>query len=337
MSITLSSCKEKKETNKEEVASDKTAVMITPKIEIKNEALKTVLNTDASIEVLTPETFGWSEGPVWVEEHQMVLFTDVPNNKVYKWSDANGLEVYLDPSGNTGIEEGAKEGANGLLLDADSKLVLCQHGDRRVSVMDAPLDAPKSQFVAIATKYEDKKFSSPNDAAYHKNGDLYFTDPPYGLNDGYDESPRKELDFNGVYKVDKDGKVAVIDTELTRPNGIAFSPDYSKLYVANSDPKNAIWKVYDVDENGNVSDGKVFYNVTDLVDEDHPGLPDGLRVDNNGNLFATGPGGVLIISQEGVHLGTINTQKATANCCFNADKSVLYMTAHDQLMRVNIK
>lgn len=148
---------------------------------------------------------------------------------------------------------------------------------------------------------------------------------------------RKEIDFNGVYKVDKEGNVTVIDKELTRPNGIAFSPDYSKLYVANSDPDNAIWKVYDVDENGDVSNGKVFYNVTDLVGEDHPGLPDGLRVDDNGNLFATGPGGVFILSPEAVHLGTINTGKATANCCFNEDKSVLYMTAHDQLMRVNIK
>lgn len=337
--LIINSCKQKLETKKEEIKTEEEISKDEnmPKIEIIDEALNTVLNTDAIIEILTPETFGWSEGPVWVEEHQMVLFTDVPNNKVYKWSDANGLEVYLNPSGNTGIEEGAKEGANGLLLNAEGQLVLCQHGDRRVSIMDAPLDAPESKFIPIVTKYDGKKFSSPNDAAYHKNGDLYFTDPPYGLNDGFDESPRKQIDFNGVYKVDKEGKVTVIDKELTRPNGIAFSPDFLKLYVANSDPKNAIWKVYDVDVDGNTSNGKVFGDVTSLVGDDNPGLPDGLRVDDNGNLFATGPGGVFVISSEGTHLGTINTGKATANCTFNVDKSVLYMTVKDQLMRVKIK
>lgn len=335
--FTLTSCKQKPVQKNEEVTVAKeTEKMNTPEIEIIDESLKTILNVNAEIEVLTEEKFGWSEGPVWVEAHQMVLFTDVPNNIVYKYSDANGLEEYLNPSGNTGIEEGATEGANGLILNLEGQLVLCQHGDRRVSIMDAPLDAPESKFIPITTNYDGKKYNSPNDAAYHKNGTLFFTDPPYGLTD-QDESERKEIDFNGVYRVDTNGKVTVIDTELTRPNGITFSPDYTKLYVANSDPAYAIWKVYDVDADGNISNGKVFADVTSLVGNDNPGLPDGVRTDNDGNLFGTGPGGVLIFSPDGVHLGTIDTKKPTANCVFNADKSMLYMTAHNQLMRVKIK
>lgn len=196
LAFTITSCKQKPEQkNEEAIVEPKEQKMDTPRIEIIDDELKSVLNVNAEIEILTEEKFGWSEGPVWVEEHQMVLFTDVPNNIVYKYSDANGLEEYLNPSGNTGIEEGATEGANGLLLNAEGQLVLCQHGDRRMAIMDAPLDAPESKFIPITTNYDGKKYSSPNDAAYHSNGDLYFTDPPYGLADGYDNSPRKEIDF----------------------------------------------------------------------------------------------------------------------------------------------
>jgi len=312
-----------------------------PGIQILHDSLKNVINVDAQIEMLA-EGFMWSEGPIWVEEYQMLLFSDVPANIVYKWSEKEGLKEYLNPSGYTGDgkvgEEALKEkGANGLLLTMDGKLILPQHGDRRVAMMDAPLDAPESKFITIADHYMGKKFNSPNDIVYHKNGDLYFTDPPYGLTDGFDDSPRKELDFNGVYKIDKNGIVTLLDKELTRPNGIAFSPDFKKLYVANSDPKKAIWMVYDVDENGELSNGSVFFDATFMVGEKHKGLPDGLKVDDHGNLFATGPGGILIFSADGHHLGTINTGKATANCGFNNDKTVLYITAHDQLMRLKIK
>ena len=308
-----------------------------PSIEIIDPLLEEVINTRAKIEILTKEVFVWSEGPVWIQEHEMVLFTDVPKNKIYKWSERDGLETYLKPSGNTGLEPEGKEGANGLLLNENGDLVLCQHGDRRMAVMDAPIDKPEAKFKMITDRFEGKKYNSPNDAVYHKNGDLYFTDPPYGLSDGQDQSPRKEITFSGVYRVFKNGEVVLIDKELTRPNGIGFSPDYSQLYVANSDSNNAIWKVYDVDIDGTVSNGRIFYDVTKLVGKEKKGLPDGLAIDNEGNLFATGPGGVLILSPEGKHLGTINTGKATANCGFNNDKSVLYMTAHDQLMRLKLK
>ncbi len=312
-----------------------------PKIQMLNDSLKMVINIDAQIEIIA-EGFMWSEGPIWVEEYQMLLFSDVPANIVYQWSEKDGLKQYINPSGYTGDgkigEHALKEkGANGLLLNMDKKLILPQHGDRRIAMMDADLDNPRSNFITITDNYLGKKFNSPNDIVYHKNGDLYFTDPPYGLTDGYDNSPRKELDFNGVFKVDKNGSVTLLVNDLSRPNGIAFSPNFNKLYVANSDPKKAIWMEYGVDINGNVTTGKIFFDATHLVGEENKGLPDGLKVDDHGNLFATGPGGILIFSSDGNHLGTINTGKATANCGFNADKSILYITADDQLMRLKIK
>jgi gluconolactonase len=201
--------------------------------------------------------------------------------------------------------------------------------------MNAPLSKPKADFKTLADKFEDKKLNSPNDAVYHKNGDLYFTDPPYGLEFNMDD-PAKELDFQGVYKVDKNGKITLLTKELSRPNGIAFSPDYSKLYVANSDPKKAIWMVYDVNEKGLLENEKVFFDATNKT-ATLKGLPDGMKVHKNGWIFATGPGGVLIFTSEGEHLGTIMTNEATANCTFNADYSELFITADDYLLRVKLK
>jgi gluconolactonase len=327
-------CKEKQSQKEEKTVTAKNS--IEPKINMLDEELLSVINIKNKIEILTEETFGWSEGPVWIEEYQMLLFSDVPKNIIYKYTDAYGLEKYLEPSGNTGVSEGGNGGSNGLLLSPKGELVLCQHGDRRISIMNASFDNPESKFTSIVSSYKGKKLNSPNDAAYHSNGDLFFTDPPYGLG-GKDTSEFKEIKYNGVYKVDTEGNISLIDSTLTRPNGIAFSPDYKKLYVANSDPKSALWKVYDVDEKGNILRGEVLNDVTNLVSDEFPGLPDGLKVDDNGNLFASGPGGVLILSPEGKHLGTINTIKKTANCAFNEDKSELYMTSHSQLMRLKIK
>ena len=335
-SILLIGCKEKQIQKEKVIIDDSPKKNLTSKIHQLDERLQEVININNNIEILADDAFGWSEGPVWIEQKQMLLFSDVPKNTIYKYSDTYGIEKYIDPSGNTGIVEGGNGGSNGLLLSPKGKLVLCQHGDRRISIMNASFDKPESKFTSIVSTYKGEKLNSPNDAAYHSNGDLFFTDPPYGLS-GNDESRFKEISFNGVYKVDTKGNISLIDSTLTRPNGIAFSTDYKKLYVANSDPKSALWKVYDVDENGNTSNGKVFKDVTSLVGDENPGLPDGLKVDDNGNLFATGPGGVLILSPEGKHLGTIKTVKKTANCAFNTDKSVLYMTSHSQLLRLKIK
>jgi len=202
--------------------------------------------------------------------------------------------------------------------------------------MDAPISKPESRFKSIADKFEGKRFNSPNDAVYDKEGNLYFTDPPYGL-PGHNKSPEKEINFNGVYRLSVDGKVTLMDDQLNDPNGIAFNEDFSKCYVSNSNPKMAIWKVYDVDENGALQNGRVFFDATSMVDDDNPGLPDGLRVNKNGIVFATGPGGVLIFTPDGEHLGTIRPGTATANCTFNADQSVLFLTANMYVARISLK
>lgn len=289
---------------------------------------------DAKIEILA-DGFDWTEGPLWVEDGEYLLFSDIPPNSVYKWAEGEGKSLFLNPSGFTdSIEREGEPGSNGLLLDAEGNLVLCQHGDRRLARMDAPLNEPASNFLTIANSYEGKRLNSPNDAAFHSNGDLYFTDPPYGLEGNVDD-PTKEIEFQGVYRVDKDSTVHLLTDELSRPNGIAFSPDEKTLYVANSDPERAIWMAYDVQEDGSIANGRVFFDATDKVGGDNKGLPDGMKVLANGYIFATGPGGVLIFTPQGKHLGTVRTGEATSNCAIGGD-GYLYMTSDMYLCRVEI-
>lgn len=296
--------------------------------------LDKVINTEAKIDVIA-EGYNWSEGPLWIESEQMLIWSDVPENTLYSWKEGEKAKVYLQPSGYTADKEQKRQGANGLLLNISGELILCQHGDRRMAKMDAPVASPKPQFVTIADHYNGKKFNSPNDAIYDKDGFLYFTDPPYGL-EKQDEDPNKEIPFNGVYRVSPKGEVVLLTDELSRPNGIAFSPDYSKCYVANSDPEKAIWMVYDMNEDRSFKSGKVFYDATSMISEGK-GLPDGLKVNKENIIFATGPGGVFIFSPAGDHLGTIDPGFATANCAFNADESVLFMTAHMYVTKVRLK
>lgn len=286
---------------------------------------------DASIEVLG-DGFKWAEGPVWDKKENAVLFTDIPNNRVMKWSAKDGLKEFLKPSGYTGTAEftGKEPGANGLAFDKAGNLVLCQHGDRRVARLEA------GKFVSLADKYDGKRLNSPNDLVFKSNGDLYFTDPPYGLPKNVDD-PAKELKFQGVYRLTPKGELTLLTKEMTRPNGIAFSPDEKTLYVANSDPAKAIWMAFPVKEDGTLGEGKVFFDATDRVKAKKPGLPDGMKVDAKGNIFATGPGGVLVFSPEGKHLGTLATGVPTANCGWGDDGSTLYITANDKLTRVKTK
>jgi gluconolactonase len=305
---------------------------------LKNKKLNEILVTDKTGELveIIAEGFEWTEGPLWLEKENKLIFSDIPNNSIFEWTKKGGIKLYLKPAGYTGAtKRGGETGSNGLLLSLKNELVLCQHGDRRVAKMNAPLSNPKADFETITGSYNGKKLNSPNDAVFHKNGDLYFTDPPYGLEFNM-EDKSKEIDFQGVYKVDKNGKVTLLTKDLSRPNGIAFSPDYKKLYVANSDPEKAIWMVYDIDEYGLLKNEKVFFDATDLT-KTLKGLPDGMKVHKNGWIFATGPGGVLIFTPEGEHLGTIMTNEATANCAFNADYSELFITADDYLLRVKLK
>lgn len=311
----------------------KKEVLTIGSVERLDSALNALIPAGAKIEVLA-SGFEWAEGPLWLEDQQALIFTDVPTNKIWKWTQKDSLSLYLSPSGYLGDRTDKNEpGANGLALDAAGNLILCQHGERQVGKMLASLDTPKSEFEGLAIGYEGKRFNSPNDLVFNLSGQLFFTDPPYGM-DPWDE---KQLGFQGVYRLDPDGKVNLLLDTLSRPNGIALSPDQKILYIAQSDPEKARYYAFDLDENGNVNSGKVLFDATSLQNETRKGLPDGLKVHSSGILFATGPGGVLVISPEGKLLGSILTENGTANCGFDTDEKYLYMTADAYLMRIGLK
>jgi gluconolactonase len=306
-------------------------------VERMDPRLDALLERDAKMEILD-YGFDWTEGPVWVKDGGYLLFSDIPPNRVMKWKEGEGTSLYLVPSGYTGAKpRGGEPGSNGLHVDAQGRLILCQHGDRRVARMDAPLSAPQPRFVTLADRHEGKRLNSPNDAAIHSSGAVYFTDPPYGL-EGNVNDPARELDFQGVYRLGTDGKLTLLTKEVTRPNGVALSPDEKKLYVASSDPEKAVWRVYDVQADGTLANGKVFYDATKWVGVfGYPGLPDGLKVDARGNLWATGPGGVLIFGNDGTLLGLLRTGEATSNCAFGEDGQSLFITADMYLLRIRTK
>lgn len=290
---------------------------------------------DANIEKLA-DGFEWAEGPVWVKDGGYLLFSDVPHNVVHRWSDDKGLSEFLKPSGYTGAEpyekaEGSlgEQGSNGLTIGPDGLLVLCQHGDRRVARLNKD-----GQFETLADKFEGKRFNSPNDLVYDKAGNLYFTDPPYGLKDTF-KNPKRELDFTGVYRLGADGKLTLLTKEMSAPNGIALSPDEKTLYVANSDPEKAIWMAFELSADGTISTGRVLFDATAQFKAGKKGLPDGLKVAADGTLFATGPGGVYVLTPDGKHLGTLDPGEATANCAFGGpDGTTLYLTSDMFLCRV---
>ena len=294
-----------------------------------------IIDFNAEVAILG-SGFIWTEGPLWIGNQQMLLFTDVPANKVFSWTESEGVKEYLHPSGYTGTATPSKEpGANGLALSPEGQLLLCQHGDRRVARMEAPLHEPKPVFTTVIDSWQNKRFNSPNDLVVNSKGQIFFTDPPYGL-DKQAEDPTREIDFQGVYRRDPDGRLVLIVNDLSRPNGVALSPDEKTLYVSNSDPDRAIWMAYALDEHGNAVVHELFYDATSLVPT-HKGLPDGLKVNREGIVFATGPGGVWIFDRHGNPLGRIETGQATANCALNTDESVLYLCADDYLMRVRLK
>lgn len=320
--------------------SDKSASAYSPQagyrtigsIERLDPALDELLAPDAKIELLA-DGFKWSEGPVWLKKEGKLVFSDIPNNAINSWNEKEGLRLYLRPAGYTSpTPRGGELGSNGLVTDSQGRLVLCHHGDRRIARHEG-----NGVYVTLADKYDGKRLNSPNDLVYKSNGDLYFTDPPYGLEKNVND-PAKELAFQGVYLLSKDGKVTLLTDKMTRPNGIALSPDEKTLYVAQSDSKAAIWMAYDVKDDGTIANGRIFYDVTKMMGQrGRPGAPDGMKVDAKGNLWATGPGGVLVFSPAGKHLGTILTTDATANCGFGGDGSMLYMTVNNKLCRIQTK
>ena len=305
-------------------------------IERFDAALDNIISANAKPEIIA-EDFEWSEGPLWVEKYNMLLFSDVPMNTIYKWTEANGKEVYLKPSGYTGTEPSlCKEpGSNGLTFDNNGNLVLCQHGNRQMARMDAPLDKPEAKFTTLADKYNGKRFNSPNDAVYNSAGELFFTDPPYGLQTQDDTDAKKEIPFNGVYKLKTNGEVILLVDSITRPNGIALMPGDNKLIVACSDQARPNWYIFDV-KGDSVTNGKIFYSASEEA-KTMTGVPDGFKIDKNGNMFATGPGGVYIFNSEGKKLGLIRLHNATSNCALSPDEKTLYITNDMFVLRVKLR
>ena len=327
----LISCSEPKKSTQEE-SNEEAKYATTGTVSRIDPAINFLIPEGAEIEILA-SGFEWTEGPLWLADQKALIFSDVPTNKIWKWTEADSVILYLEPSGYLGDVEGKKEpGSNGLVLSNAGRLLLCQHGERRIAEMNAPLDQPKPDYIPIVYSYNNKKFNSPNDLVINSSNQLFFTDPPYGL----DDWDTKELDFQGVYRLDSAGALHVLIDSLSRPNGIGLSPDERTLYVAQSDPKKARYYAFDLDEQGNVVSGKVLLDATPAVGNENPGLPDGMTVDEKGNLFASGPGGIWVISSEGKHLGVIQTGQGTSNCTIDTDGNYLYMTADAYLMRLKL-
>lgn len=304
-------------------------------IERYDKAINAILSPAAKAEIIA-SGHEWTEGPLWIEKSQMLLFSDIPRNTVYKWTEKRGTEVYLSPSGYTDTaRRGGETGSNGLLLDQSGNLVLCQHGDRRIVRMEAPLSVPAPRFTTIADSYNGKRLNSPNDAVYNKEGALFFTDPPYGLEQNMSDA-KKELPFQGVYKVTSGGEVALLIDTLTRPNGIVFLPGEKTLLVANSDGEKPHWYAFDLDDNGAIRKGRIFYSAAGY-DKSLKGGNDGLKVDRNGNVFATGPGGLWIFDKNGKLLGKLRLAEAASNCAFSPDEKTLYITNDMYVLRLKMR
>ena len=279
--------------------------------------------------------YDWSEGPVWVASENMLLFSDVPKNIIYTWTEKDGAKPYLTPSGYTDtIPRGGEPGSNGLIINKAGELILSQHGDRKIAAMQSSLSDPKPVFRTLADNYNGKKLNSPNDIIQDSQGNYYFTDPPYGMVNPERDST-KETPFQGVYKITTDGKIHLLLDSLTRPNGIALSPDEKFLYIANSDPEKAYVYKYEVDGD-RVKSGKVMYDASALT-KSLPGLPDGMKIDAKGNVFATGPGGIFIFSPADELIGKILFNDPTSNCAFADDGKTLYATSDMHIFRIELR
>jgi gluconolactonase len=318
-------------------------------IERLDPAIDAILPADAVIEKVGDDG-KWTEGPVWVREGYL-LFADIPNNRIMKWTPDGRVSVFMHPSGYTGAEpyKGVEPGSNGMTTDARGRVTVAGHAARNIWRFESlESKAPHSGFkiTVLADKYQGKRLNSPNDLVYKSDGSLYFTDPPYGLETQADSDPKKELTFNGVFRIRNavshpsgaapdPGKLDLVISDLTRPNGIAFSPDEKVLYIAVSDPQRKVWMRYDVRSDGTVTNGKVLLDATSS-----PGVggPDGIKVDRKGNIYGAGPGGVWIFTPEGNHLATLRVGEKVANCNWgDADAKTLYVTASTSIYRIRTK
>ena len=273
--------------------------------------------------------FEWTEGPVWDRAGGRLLFSDVPRNAIFQWKPGEGASLFLERSGYTGSEKftGREPGSNGLAFDAQGRLHMCQHGDRRVT----RLESHGSRRV-VADRYAGRRLNSPNDLVFKSNGDLYFTDPPFGLPKLFDD-PGQETPYSGVYRVDRAGKITLLTSAIEAPNGIAFSPDEKILYV--TDPKANKWFAFEVAADGTLTNQRLFFDGS-TIGGDKPGGADGLKVDSRGNLFAAAPGGLWIISPDGVLLGRFDFGAATGNSAWGEDGSTLFITSSHTVYRIRL-
>lgn len=256
----------------------------------------------------------FTEGPVWHPDGYL-LFSDIPANRIYRWEPGKGLTVFREPSGNS----------NGLTLDREGRLIACEHGNRRVSRTEAD-----GRVVSLAERYQGKRLNSPNDVVVRSDGSIYFTDPPYGV-----QPEQRELDFQGVYRLSPDGTLTLLVGDFERPNGLCFSPDEKVLYIADTARRHV--RAFEVLPDGSLGKGRIFADVS-TAPPSLVGGPDGMKVDEEGNLYVTNTDGVWVISPEGKHLGTIAIPERPANCAFgDADRRSLYITARTSVYRVRVK
>lgn len=302
-------------------------------IEVRDAALLQLVAATAQLEILSTG-HQWAEGPVAEPGTSAVLFSDVPKNQIWRWTAATGATLYMAPSGSTGLVPSVlAQGSNGLIFNRQGELVLAQHGDRRLAVRTNQ-QGLQATFRTLTQSYQAKALNSPNDLIELNDGRYLFTDPPYGLKDG-DQAKDKQQPHNGVYQLAVDGTVTLVSKTLTRPNGLAVSPDQQFLYVANSDPAAAQWWRFRRDAAGQYSDAELWLDVTADVSK-AKGLPDGLKVLRNGVIAATGPGGVWLITPERKILGRILTGVAAANVALSHDQQYLYITASQYLLRIKL-
>lgn len=300
-------------------------------IERTGPALDNIIAPGAKVEIIA-DGFEWTEGPVWIESKQMLLFSDIPNNAIYKWTETKGKELYLKPAGYTDtVQRGGETGSNGLAINKEGKLILCQHGNRQIAMMEADINNPEPVFKTIAGTWQSKKFNSPNDLALRSNGDIFFTDPPYGLEKNMDD-PLKEIPFQGVYKTTADGHVKLLIDSITRPNGILLVNNEKSLIVANSDGEKPYWYMYDLDASDSLINPRIFYDPS--AEE---GAPDGMKADSKGNIYSTGPGGIWIFDQSAKLLGKIRIPGRVSNVALTTDEKTLFITADNYLLRVKMR